>query len=204
MATLVTDPLLERQLKAERAAIGADRYDEVWEGTYLMNPLPNDEHQEVVAGLTSVFQDVIGWPKLGMVRPGVNISDRVDDWTSNYRVPDVAVFLNGCQAENHGAFWLGGPDFAVEVVSPDDRSRDKLDFYGQVGVRELLIVDRGPWQLELFRLIDQSLQSTEIGLAENEQVLTSQVLPLTFQLVPDDVRPSIRVIYAEGSRSWEV
>ena len=40
MATLITDPKLEEQLRAQRAEWGGDRYDEVWEGTYLMNPLP--------------------------------------------------------------------------------------------------------------------------------------------------------------------
>ena len=137
MTTLITDPDLEQRLQAERRALGADRYDEVWEGTYMMARMPNDEHQQLVNRFAAIFQDAIDWPGLGHVRPGVNVSDRIDDWQNNYRVPDVAVFLNGGHAENRGAFWYGGPDFAVEVISPDDRTLEKLPFYEMVRVREL-------------------------------------------------------------------
>ena len=42
----------------------------------MMMPLPNDEHQSIVSRLTSILEDVIGWPGLGKVRPGVNVTDR--------------------------------------------------------------------------------------------------------------------------------
>ena len=56
MAILVTDPDLEQRLRVQRAAMGADRYDEVWDGTYMMAPMPNDEHQNVVPRLSAIFQ----------------------------------------------------------------------------------------------------------------------------------------------------
>ena len=31
-------------------------------------------------------------------------------------------------------------------------SREKLDFYAKVGTREVLILDRDPWSLELYAL----------------------------------------------------
>ena len=77
MATIICDAELEQRLQSERAACGADRYDEVWEGVYVMAPMPNDEHQMIVNALASILQEVIGWPGLGQVRPGVNVSDRV-------------------------------------------------------------------------------------------------------------------------------
>jgi hypothetical protein len=80
MATLITDRELEQRLQAARHAAGADRYDEVWEGTYMMTPMPNDEHQQLVSRFAAIFQDVIDWPGLGHVRPGVNISDRIEKW----------------------------------------------------------------------------------------------------------------------------
>ena len=46
----------------------------------------------------------------------------------------------------------GPADFLVEIISPGDKSRDKLAFYAELGVRELLVVDRYPWSLELYRL----------------------------------------------------
>ena len=39
MATMIRDVELEQRLQAERAACGADRYDEIWEGVYVMAPM---------------------------------------------------------------------------------------------------------------------------------------------------------------------
>jgi hypothetical protein len=39
MAMMINDASLERDLIALREATGADRYDEVWEGMYMMSPL---------------------------------------------------------------------------------------------------------------------------------------------------------------------
>jgi Uma2 family endonuclease len=132
MATLVIDPDLEERLQAERRASGADRYDEVWEGVYHMSPLAGNLHQQIVARLTGIFYNTIDLPGLGLVRAGVNVSDREEGWEFNYRVPDVAVFLAGTAARDCGAHWLGGPDFAVEIASPEDDIRDKLPFYASV------------------------------------------------------------------------
>ena len=46
MATVIMDERLADRLREERKAAGSDRWDEVWEGTYMMAPLPNNEHQE--------------------------------------------------------------------------------------------------------------------------------------------------------------
>lgn len=123
MATLVTDLDLEQRLRAERKASGADRYDEVWEGVYHIPPLVGDEQQEIVSELAAILTATVRWPGLGKVRAGVNVSDREEDWTFNYRVPDVAVFLAGTSVRNCGTHWLGGPDFAVEVASRGDDTR---------------------------------------------------------------------------------
>ena len=40
MTIMLTDPRLEQRLKLEREESGADRYDEVWEGIYMMTPMP--------------------------------------------------------------------------------------------------------------------------------------------------------------------
>ncbi|MCA9147818.1 MAG: Uma2 family endonuclease [Planctomycetales bacterium] len=144
MAAMIQDKGLRDRLQAERAATGADRHDEFWDGAYMMAPMPNTEHQLLVTGFTRVLADVITDANLGIVLPGFNISDQVDDWQSNFRVPDVAVFLNATTAQDHGAFWLGGPDLAIEIISPGDHTRQKLDFYAKVRTRELLVVDRSP------------------------------------------------------------
>ena len=47
MATVVLDRDFADALRQERAAARSDRWDEVWEGTYMMVPLPNIEHQDL-------------------------------------------------------------------------------------------------------------------------------------------------------------
>lgn len=204
MATLITDPVLERRLQEERAERGADRYDEVWEGVYVMAPMPDNEHQQLVARFTRIFEEVIGDAGLGDVLPGVNVSDRIEGWERNYRVPDVAVYLATTNAQNHDAFWFGGPDFAVEIVSPHDRSRDKLDFYSAVGTRELLVVDRAPWRLELYTLDGERLVSAGLDSLDVSRHLSSSVLKLSFQLRSGQPRPRIEVRHSNTAKMWTI
>ena len=204
MTMIVRDLLIQDQIKAQRSETGADRYDEVWDGVYVVSPLPNDEHQELVQGLGFVLHNVVILPKLGLVRPGVNVSDRDQDWTQNYREPDVVVYLNGTKAINRGTHWVGGPDFAVEILSPGDAARQKLDFYAKVGVRELLIVDRDPWALELYRLDRGLLAMVGKVTPDDGQDLVSEVLPLRFGLVAGEARPAITATHSDGNRCWSI
>jgi len=90
--------------------------------------------------------------------------------------------------------WLGGPDFAVEIVSPDDASRDKLDFYARVGVRELLVIDRDASALELYRLQGRRMISVGRSIAgDTTTTLQSEVIPLSFRLIEGGARPLIEV-----------
>lgn len=204
MAMLVLEHYVEDRLIAERKATGIDRYDEVWDDVYVIPPIADNEHQALIGDFTAIFATTITWPDLGQAYPGVNVSDREDDWTKNYRVPDVAVFLNGCPARNQHTHWLGGPDFAVEIVSEDDRTREKFDFYAKVGVRELLLVDRDPWAVELHRIDPQTKAFHLVGRStpESPKLLTSTVLPFQFQLQPGERRPWIEVQRTDGSERW--
>jgi Uma2 family endonuclease len=204
MATLVIDPYVEQQIRAQRAEWGADRFDEVWEGIYIMTPVPNLEHQDIATGLSTIFRIVIQWGGLGIVYQEVNVSDRERDWEHNYRVPDVAVVLNGTQAKSCATHLCGGPDFLVEIISPDDRSREKLDFYAKIGVRELMIIDRQPWNLELYRLDGHELKLVGTSRVEEATLLTSDVIPVSFRLQPSDARPQIEITHRDGVQRWLV
>ena len=136
--------------------------------------------------------------------PGANVSDRQDEWEHNYRCPDVAVILPGTSARDCGTYWLGGPDFAVEIRSRGDRSLQKLAFYASVGVRELLVIDRKPWSMELYRLENGTLSSVGRVSLESAGVLTSEVLPVTFRFLPTSPRPTIDVMHRETGQRWSV
>jgi Uma2 family endonuclease len=202
MSLLVFDKHVGEQMIAQRRAAGLDRYDEVWDGDYVMPPMPNDEHQQIVCRVVSILQDVIGWPGLGEIRPGVNVSDRDEGWTANYRVPDVALFLEGTQAVNRDTHWVGGPDWLCEILSEGDHARDKLGFYAQVGVREVLLIDRDPWTLELHQRQGDALVLAGTSMLAQPDVLASAVAPLTFRLVAGKTRPLVEVACTTDDRRW--
>lgn len=93
MATLILDEELAHELQAERAERGIDGRDEVWDGVYVVTPIANDEHQDLVGWFTMALLHGISIPGKGLVRPGVNVSDRRKNWKQNFRCPDVVVFL---------------------------------------------------------------------------------------------------------------
>lgn len=204
MATLVQDVDLSRQLIAERRRAGHDRFDEVWEGVYVMNPLPNNEHQELLGHLTILLGTVVSESALGKVLPGANVSDRRQGWKKNYRCPDVVVFLNDSKAVDCDTFWFGGPDFAVEIASPGDRSREKLDFYAKVGTRELLLVDRKPWALELYRHDGETLIRVGKSTLAKRDWLPSEVVPLKWRLVAGKKRPEIEAVHRTSGKKWRM
>jgi len=204
MAVVVLDPLIEERLKAEREASGLDRYDEVWEGVYMMVPLANNEHQNFQFRLAAAIQNAIGWNEPVKIDAGANVSDREDDWTENYRIPDVVVVFPGGAARDCGTHWCGGPDFCVEIASPGDRSRDKLDSYAGIGVRELLVVDRDPWAMELYRLSGGRLNPAGRSDLDKGDSLASTVVPVSFRLLAGAERPAIDVAHRDGVQHWLV
>jgi Uma2 family endonuclease len=203
MELVVTDPDLRERLIAERRASGGDRFDEVWEGTYVMAPIADNEHQNLAGNLTSIFRLLVGWETQAMVLPGTNVSDREDQWEHNYRCPDVAVFLEGTSARDMGTHWLGGPDFAVEIRSPGDRSLRKLSFYASVGVRELLVIDRKPWSIELYRLVEGQMSLIGRTSPGDDIMMTSEVLPASFRISPAAPRPRVEVNHRDSGQRWQ-
>lgn len=202
MSTLILDPELADQMIAQRQAWGVDRYDEVWDGVYVMVPLPNNEHQSLVGELFVVLSDVVRGDNLGIAFPGVNISDQKVDWRKNYRCPDVVVFLKETKAINCETHWYGPPDFVVEIISPNDQSREKLSFYEKIGTREVLLIDRDPWQLELYSFANGKLDLVGTSNTNDSATLISRVMPLQFQLMNAIPRPEIRI--NSTNKSWKI
>lgn len=204
MTAVIHDPQLERTLIRRRKRLGLDRFDEVWEGVYVVSPAPNNEHQQIAGTLDTILRVVIEWGRLGTVLPAPNISDRRRGWRQNFRVPETAVFLNGAAAVNCRTHWQGGPDFCVEISSAAERIREKLAFYAAVGTREVLLIERRPWRLELFRLGGDELISTGQSTAENSLWLHAEQVPLEFRLTAGDSRPTIQVRRHDDSESWTI
>lgn len=204
MAILVLDPMHEAEVRKMWPGLDDERLTEVWEGVTVMSPLANNEHQHLVNSLGGVFWLVIESAGLGRASQGVNLSDRTPNWVENYRNPDVTVYLDGNPAVDHGTHYVGGPDFAVEVVSPSETPAAKFAFYAAVGTRELLIVHRDPWKLELFVLTDGKLTLAGSSTLSSASVCASVALGLTFRLVEGARRPLIAVTHSATGRTWSV
>ena len=205
MTALITDRLLEERLIAERQASGADRFDEVWDGVYVMSPMADMEHQRIATQLVSALVQAMQCEPAAEVVGPVNASDREAGWTHNYRVPDAVVILPGCPAKDCDTHLCGGPDFVTEIVSEGDRTYEKFGFYAAVGVREFLIVDREPWQLELYTLDGKDFRLAVRGTFYDQAVVNSQILPLTFRLIPPAKpgRPQIEIVRTtDGHAGW--
>ncbi len=202
---LIRDAGLVDQFIQERKRKGIDRYDEVWDGVYVMPSMPSLEHQELVNDLGTIFNEVVKRRGLGKIYPGVNVSDRGSDWKKNYRVPDLVIVLKTSRAVSHSTHVQGGPDFLVEIESPGDDSEEKVPFYGQLGVRELLLIHRDKRTLRLLRLEGQELALVPASLLEGKRWLVSAVLPLAFRRKSQRGKPVTEVRRTDGKPGqWTV
>lgn len=192
-----------KRIIRRRKETGAYRWDEVWDGVYIVSPDPDNQHQGIAGDLYMTLKLALFGPPGLLVYPSINISDRGDRWRKNFRCPDASVFLPGNPAEDRGSHWLGGPDFAVEVISKGDHARRKLPFYARVNVREVLIIDRFPWKLELHRRLDDQFVLVGTSSLADPGPIPSDVLPLSFRLIPGEPRPMIEVTRRDGAR-WTI
>lgn len=162
-----------------------------------MAPAPRTLHSQFVSQLWGFFQSKIELSAQGHVLIGVNVSDRIKGWDKNFRIPDLSVMLHGGKSVDHDTFWLGGPDFVVEFCSPDEDPHEKIEFYRAVGVREMLVIDRDPWKIELFRLNNDRLTLVSECTPASGAVV-SEVIPFDFRLEKAEERP-ILVVSHRGS-----
>ncbi len=202
MPVIIYDQDMEREIRLARAGSDENNRDEVWEGVLVVPAVANNEHQTMVMDLCYAFASVVNRSGGDRVQPGANVSDRDADWKDNYRCPDVVVYLASNKAKDSNTHWVGGPDLAVEIRSPGEDPRLKLDFYAKIKTREVLIVDRDPWAVELYQLSGGKLVSAGVSDPATSALLTSGALPLTFQLRPGAPRPTILVTHTATGQTW--
>jgi Uma2 family endonuclease len=98
--------------------------------------------------------------------------------TRSSRVPDVAYVAPEHEARLEDTFLNGPADLAVEVVSPDSRTRDRVEKfreYAAGGVREYWLIDPVLQTAEAYRLTaDGRYEPVDLGTSPR---LTSEALP---------------------------
>lgn len=160
-------PELEAFL-VRRRALGQDRHDEVWEGSYhVAPPGPHPYHGVVDEELGAAVRPYAKRRGLiGCISFNLGTPD-------NYRVPDRGYL----QELGPGSF-LPTATVVVEILSPDDESYEKLPFYAAQGVQEALVAhpterwvhcyDLGqdpPLLVERSECLDVSMATLEAAIA---------------------------------------
>jgi Uma2 family endonuclease len=132
MPTLVLDPApseFEAMLERRRER-GLDRRDEVWKGVYVMIPAPGEAHWLVDDQLAEVLRPLAR--QAGLLSSGeFNLGDKDD-----YVIPDRGLHRPEVRGD-----WRSTAALVVEIISPGDRTWEKLPFYAARDVDEVLIVD---------------------------------------------------------------
>jgi Uma2 family endonuclease len=158
----------------QRRQTGADRYDELWEGVLHVPPMPNRYHQDLNWALETYLRLVWMPTREARVHHDVNVAP-VDGWPNDYRAPDLVILLPERFAIDHNEYFEGAPSVVVEIHSPGDEAYEKLEFYANLGVPEVWIIDRDTGEPELYQLrrrrykqkaasADGWLRSTETGI----------------------------------------
>lgn len=126
---------------ARRRALGQDLFDEVWKGTYHVAPASHPWHGYI----DNVLAELLGpfGRGAGLVGTGpFNLGDETD-----YRVPD-----RGYHRSLPSSVWVLTAAIVVEVLSPDDETWAKFDFYARHRVDEICTADPLVSQLRWFTL----------------------------------------------------
>jgi len=170
MRTLVKDPSPAgfEELLEERRRLDQDRRDEVWEGVLHVIPPPSHAHEELVITLGYLLRPYAK-------AKGMSLTGGVAIGTSknNYRVPDLAMHGPGAAPQWHPTAAL-----AVEIRSRGDDTDEKVPFYGDHGVEELLIVDPERRTLEWLSLQPEG----EYRAVERSRLIALGVVELASQI----------------------
>lgn len=134
MRTVVLDPssaglaeLLERRRRS-----GLARLDEVWSGVHHLVLAPSDVHADVAQQLAELLGPAARAAGLFPTMHEFNLGSSEHD----FRVPD-----GGLHRARRWGTWETTAPLVVEIVSPGDETWDKLAFYAEHRVDEVLIVD---------------------------------------------------------------
>ncbi len=116
------------------------RYELISGEIYAMSPSPNDRHQAISIGISSIIWTYIrnngGKCQVRYAPADVKLNDE------DTLQPDVFVVCDPDKLDEHGC--VGAPDWVIEILSPSNIDHDmvtKLELYMKAGVREYWIVD---------------------------------------------------------------
>jgi Uma2 family endonuclease len=131
MTTVILGDLPEVQMLIEkRRALGLDKRDEVWEGVYYVVPHAGGSHSVFQMRLGRVLEDLV-------FRQGLTVSGEFNLGESDdFRIPDLGIHEGPTDF-----LYFSSAVVAIEILSPNDKTFEKFDFYFRRGVREVMVAD---------------------------------------------------------------
>jgi len=139
---VVGDPPTEIQAFIERRkSLGLDGSDEVWDGVHHMVPHAGMRHARVQRQLERLLEPLA--EANGLYLTGeFNLGKPTD-----YRVPDF-----GIHRDETTDVYVASAVVVGEVISPNDETWAKFDFYAQSGVSEIVVADPLRKKIQAFSL----------------------------------------------------
>jgi Uma2 family endonuclease len=134
---------------ARRRALGQDRFDEVWEGEYHVVPAPHPWHGYLDRRLSMALEPLA--TTAALVSTGQFNLGEPDD----YRVPDGG-YHRGVPSQ----VFIPTAAIVVEIVSPEDETWLKFDFYARHGVEEVCVGDPRQREIRWFVRAGDAYQET--------------------------------------------
>ena len=115
-------------------------YREYLRGEVTEKAMPTDVHGVLAAEISFALAGYLKKTREGRVRIETRFADRGQEWVY---LPDVCVRL-GLAAPQQRRAVEGAPEFAIEVLSPEDRlsrTMERVELYMAAGTRLLWVVD---------------------------------------------------------------
>ncbi len=133
----------------------------MWDGVLHMVPPPGTGHQGFGSDLSFALKLLLRARDPDVFVAHETAVADASSWPHDYRTPDLVVCLGGRGVAER---WVTRADLVVEIRSPDDESWDKLPFYADHDVVEMLIVDRAANRIDLLRRRDEAeLEAVRAG-----------------------------------------
>ena len=151
---------------------------ELIDGEHYVTPAPIRKHQAVVGNLHGLIWSYLQQRPIGRV-----FTAPFDVIFSEFDVvePDLLYISRERSQEIETSPWVkGAPDLVVEIGSPSTRKRDetiKRRLYERFGVVEYWVVDPEIDAVKVFRRTNDRYARVAELLLENDDVLTTPLLP---------------------------
>jgi len=158
-----------------------DRLELIKGWIYKMSPAPKMRHQRVSFRLTLSLGNYLNQCNCQVYNSPFDVrlkkNKGTDAEVDTIVQPDISVFCDLTKLDDRGA--IDAPDLVVEITSESTMKRDyndKFNLYEANGVQEYWIVNPDSQSIEIFKLVNNSLESVGVfnefdGFTEASSVL---------------------------------